>query len=165
MKFLACSFILCVFSISLHFNAQAQANDLIGPTTIEQVRTEHRIFDLYTKRYQPNQEDISFLSTYSDSISITVLFGTWCHDSKKQIPAFFKILEEANNPLINTELIAVSRKKKQPESSIKRWGLRYTPTFIIVKGDKEIGRIVEEPSKSMENDLVEILRTELNSGN
>ncbi len=140
-------------------NGFSQSADIIGSTSAEQVREEHRIFDIYTKRYQPNAEAIKYLSEIQDSVTIHVLFGTWCHDSKKQIPAFMKTLEEANNPKIKVEYIAVNRKKAEPKAVVERWGLKLTPTFIIVRRNKEFGRIIEEPITSIEGDLVDILKS------
>ena len=137
----------------------AQSSDIIGPTTAEQVRGEHRIFDIYTKRYTPDEEAIKYLSEIRDSVTIHVLFGTWCHDSKKQIPAFMKTLEVANNPNINVEYVAVSRKKAEPKELVDHWDLKLTPTFIIVRRGKEYGRIIEEPVTSLEGDLVSILKS------
>lgn len=135
----------------------AQNDDIVGITTEEEIRSEHRVFDIYTERYTPNPESVAFLNQIQDSVKIYVLFGTWCHDSKKQIPAFMKTLEEANNPLIDVEYIAVTRKKTDPGNFYKRWDLKLTPTFVIYQAEKELGRIIEEPTKRLEEDLVEIL--------
>ncbi|RNC83878.1 MAG: hypothetical protein ED557_08895 [Balneola sp.] len=135
----------------------AQKPDLVGKTTEEEIRSEHRVFDIYTDRYTPNSESVAFLSKIEDSVKIYVLFGTWCHDSKKQIPAFMKTLEEADNPLIEVEYIAVTRKKTDPENYYIQWDLKLTPTFVIYRAEQELGRIIEEPTKRLEEDLVEIL--------
>lgn len=137
----------------------AQSPDIIGVTSAEDVREQHKIFDVYTKRYTPNSEAVKYLSEIQDSVNIHVLFGTWCHDSKKQIPAFMKTMEEANNPKINVQYIAVSRKKAEPKDLVELWNLKLTPTFIIVRRNKEYGRIIEEPITSIEGDLVTILKS------
>lgn len=144
----------------LSSSISAQSTDIIGPTTAEQVREEHRVFDIYMKRYTPDTVAVKYLSEIQDSVTIHVLFGTWCHDSKKQIPAFMKTIEEANNPKINVEYIAVSRKKAEPKELVERWDLKLTPTFIIVRRNKEFGRIIEKPITSLEEDLVRILKAE-----
>ncbi|MBO6523237.1 MAG: thioredoxin family protein [Balneolaceae bacterium] len=156
-------FILFLMMLFTSISSIAQTPDIIGPTTAEEVRTQHRVFDIYTKRYSPNPEAIKYLSEIQDSVTIHVLFGTWCHDSKKQIPAFIKTLEEANNAKIKVEYIAVSRKKAEPSDLVERWDLKLTPTFIIVRRNKEYGRIIEEPISSLEEDLVVILKSGPNS--
>lgn len=152
------SFLFILFS-TISF-ANAQNTDLVGKTTSQEIRSEHPIFDIYTKRYSPDSTSIKYLSQLTDSIKIYVLFGTWCHDSKKQVPAFMKILEVANNDVIEAEYIALTREKSDAEGFAKLWQLKFTPTFIIYRNGIEYGRIIEEPSKKMELDLVEILKSE-----
>lgn len=156
------SFIFSLFFFSMVSSPLcfAQNSDIIGKTTPEEIREQHKVFDIYTKRYSPNAESVKYLSQIEDSVHIFVLFGTWCHDSKKQIPAFMKTIELADNSTISIEYIAVSRKKKEPKGMIERWDLKLTPTFIIYRKGIEYGRIVEEPIQSMEQDLVSILNSE-----
>lgn len=138
----------------------AQQTDIIGKTTSKEIREQHKVFDVYTKRYIPNSISLNYLAEIKDSVKIFVLFGTWCHDSKKQIPAFMKTMEMADNPSIEVEYIAVNRKKKEPQRLIERWNLKLTPTFIIYRNGQEYGRIIEEPIQSLEQDLVSILKSE-----
>ena len=154
------SFFLFLLGIILPSIVFAQNPDIVGRTTSEEVREQHPVFDIYTKRYAPNKEAIEYLSSIQDTIRIYVLFGTWCHDSKKQIPAFMKTLELADNPIIGVEYIAVTKQKTDPENLAQRWDLKYTPTFIIYRRNKEYGRIIEEPEISLEEDLARILKSE-----
>ena len=136
-----------------------QGADILGATTPEQVKTEHRVFGIYTNRYQPDSVAIEFLHNVAQPIHIKVFFGTWCHDSKTQIPAFFKVMETVDNSNFHVEYVGVDKSKNDPQGLSKSMNLKYTPTFIIYTGDKEIGRIVEEPAETMEEDLVQILKT------
>lgn len=138
----------------------SQNPHIVGKTTSQEVREQHGVFDIYTKRYSPHTPSVTYLSEIKDSVQIYVLFGTWCHDSKKQVPAFIKTLEEANNPLIKVEYIALTKSKTDPEDEYKRWGLKLTPTFVIYRNGIELGRIIEEPKAKLEQDLVTILQSE-----
>lgn len=157
--FLAFSFFLLLFFYPVLVSAQTE--HIIGETTAEQVREDHPLFDVYTKRYQPDQAAIQYLSSISDSVKIFAMFGTWCHDSKRHLPELMKTLEVADNPLIDIEYLAVTKQKNDPEGIAKKLGLKLTPTFIIYYRDKEIGRIVEEPALKLEEDLVQILQSGL----
>tara|TARA_R110000868_G_scaffold235273_9_gene489158 strand:+ start:16519 stop:17028 length:510 start_codon:yes stop_codon:yes gene_type:complete len=157
------SLLLFFFSFFLIISTStsvAQKSDIVGITTAEEVRAQHRIFDIYTKRYTPKVESVQYLKEIQDSVKIHVLFGTWCHDSKKQIPAFMKTMEEVKNPFIEVEYIAVTKKKTDPNMLSERWNLKYTPTFIIFRKGQEFGRIIEEPIQHLEEDLVSILKSE-----
>ncbi len=161
-KLAKCSTPIFIFLILIAYSQPSfsQNADIIGKTTSEEVREQHKIFDIYTKRYKPNSESLKYLTEIQDSVQIYVLFGTWCHDSKKQIPAFMKTVELAQNPLIIVEYTGVSRKKKEPNELLERWMIKRTPTFIIFRNGQEYGRIIEEPVHSMEQDLVSILQSE-----
>ena len=139
--------------------ALAQGPDIIGKTTAEEIRSEQRIFDIYTKRYQPDSVSVQYIAEIQDSVLILVMFGTWCHDSKRHLPEFLKIMELADNPNIGVEFYGMDRQKKDPEGVSERLGLKHTPTFIIYRAGHEIGRIVEEPTLTFEKELVQIFKT------
>lgn len=157
--FLAFSFFLLLFFSPVLVSAQTE--HIVGGTTAEQVREEHPLFDVYTKRYQPDQQAIQYLSSISDSVKIFAMFGTWCHDSKRHLPELMKTLEVADNPMIDIEYLAVTKQKSDPDGIAKKLGLKLTPTFIIYYRNEEIGRIVEEPALKLEEDLVQILQSGL----
>jgi hypothetical protein len=53
----------------------------------------------------------------------------------------------------NIELIAVGLDKKEPLGRAAKLNLMYTPTLIFFRGSKEIGRIIEKPVLSLEEDI------------
>ena len=150
---------LSMLLVLLVVDATAQSNDILGTTTPEEIRGQHRVFDIYVGRYTPDSSSVEFLNNFEHPVEIKVLFGTWCHDSKREIPAFIKTMEEVGNPNLDVEFIGVSRKKTDPEGRAKNYDLQYTPTFIIFSDEKEIGRIVEESTERIEQDLVQILKS------
>lgn len=145
--------------ITIGINDFANAQDILGVTSPEEIRETHRVFDIYVNRYQPDSTALTYLREFDESVEIKILFGTWCHDSKREIPAFIKTMELAENPKIDIEYIAVSREKSDPEGRSGAYDLQYTPTFIIFMAEKEIGRIVEESTESIEQDLVQLLKS------
>ena len=150
-------FLLFVFLFTEHINAQN--SDIFGVTSPEEIRSTHRIFDIYIDRYEPDSTALVYLSNYDEPINIKILFGTWCHDSKREVPAFIKTMELANNSNFNVEYIGVNREKTDGQGFSKLYNLQYTPTFIIFKGSFEAGRMVEEVVKPIEIELVEILKS------
>jgi thiol-disulfide isomerase/thioredoxin len=82
--------------------------------------------------------------------------GTWCSDSKEQIPAFYKILDELNCDSNSITLINVDRNKKGLSNEIKKLNIELIPTIIFYKQRKKIGRIIETPYESLEKDLINI---------
>jgi len=62
-------------------------------------------------------------------------------------------------PFNNLDLICVNRSKTAEEVGVEKGYVDFVPTFIISKEGKEIGRIVEEPTESLEKDLLAILKS------
>jgi len=112
--------------------------------------------------YIPNSTIVTQLENqdYKD-ISIEVFFGTWCGDSKREVPRFQKLMHELKFPDKKIKLIAVggsdSLYKQSPAHEETGKGIFRVPTFIIYKKGIEINRINEFPVLSLERDLLSIL--------
>ena len=110
------------------------------------------------ERYQPRPEVIEGLRTVKDA-RVEIFLGTWCPDSGREIPRFYKIIDLAGlENCLEIRLWAVDRKKTLPHNLMRKYGIEYVPTFVFERGGEEIGRIVEKPvSSSLEEDLWRIL--------
>lgn len=92
-----------------------------------------------------------------DSLNITIVLGTWCSDSRREVPRFFKIIDEIQFPQEKIKLFGVDRKKESSGNGITSLEIDLVPTFIFYKNEKEIGRIIETPEISLESDMLKIL--------
>lgn len=120
--------------------------------------------------YRPNSLTTSLLRKQSvDNISIDVFFGTWCGDSKREVPRFLKLLDEISFPAKRLRLIGVgggdSLIKQSPQHEEAGKGIFRVPTFIIYKNGIEINRINEFPAFSLEKDMLAILTNQPYSSN
>lgn len=109
--------------------------------------------------YSPDMGAISELKkdfAKDADLHMLVVFGTWCGDSKAYVPQFFKVADLAR--LTKVKYLAVNRRKDAGNIDMSKLNIERVPTFIVYKGDKEIGRIIETPTQSIENDLVKILK-------
>lgn len=106
---------------------------------------------------------------YLDNISMKIFFGTWCGDSKREVPRFLKLLNSISFPEKKTEIIALgdsdSLYKQSPGHEEAGLGIFRVPTFIIYKNGVELNRINEFPVNSLEKDLLEVLNGQLYSPN
>jgi hypothetical protein len=108
------------------------------------------------KNYFPEKEVIDLLKYKIYNYSITIVLGTWCSDSKEQVPKFFKILDELDYNTEHLTIISVD-KNKSAGYDISSLGITWVPTFIFIKDGVEKGRITETPTLTIEKDIYNIL--------
>ena len=92
-----------------------------------------------------------------DTFQITIVMGTWCDDSKEQVPRFYCILDYLKYNEKNLTLYCVDRNKKTMANETDNLDILKVPTIIFYLKGKEIGRIVETPVKSLEKDMARII--------
>lgn len=111
--------------------------------------------------YSLNVKSINQLKPLLKNCTIKAFMGTWCGDSKKEVPRFYKVLEACNFPIDQLQMIAVSREKglykQSPNHEEKGLNIHRVPTFIIYKNAIEVNRIVEHPKVTIEDDLLNIV--------
>ncbi len=107
-------------------------------------------------RYALDQKKLGPLKTALEGKTITVFMGTWCEDSRTQVPPLLAILDAISYDNSKITLITVSRDKDTPEGYEDDLNILYVPTIILYDGESEMGRIVEYPVESLEADLLKI---------
>lgn len=142
------------------FDTQAGQEILLNQITREGLGQEPfgTWFNKGYQEYEPEQEVIDkLLQINPDDIKIIIVLGTWCGDSKREVPHFFKILDEIAFPEENLQIIGVNRLKESENFSMEELGITHVPTFIIENNGFETGRIVESPKETLEKDLLKII--------
>ncbi len=132
---------------------------LVGPCTREAFSDTSYSwwFDSGYNMYKPDSATVNGIKENLDSVTVTIVMGTWCSDSREQVPNFFKIMDEANYPENKITMICVDRDKKST-SDIDSLNIELVPTFIFYKNGKELGRIEESPKQTLEEDMYAILK-------
>jgi thiol-disulfide isomerase/thioredoxin len=94
--------------------------------------------------------------------TMEVFLGSWCGDSKREVPHMIKILQQAGIDTARLSLIFVDNStgsyKQSPQHEERGKNIHHVPTFIVYDDTKEIGRVVESPVISLEKDLLAILQ-------
>lgn len=169
--------ILCLLFIAFSCSAIAQTSTekqkiLYGVCTKDSLTVEPfgKWFNANYDTYQPDAATIISLKKQSfENISIKVFFGSWCGDSKRELPRFLKLLSAISFPDKKVQLIGVgtgdSLVKQSPGHEEAGLGIFRVPTFIIYKNGIEINRINEFPVFSLERDLLGILNNQLYTPN
>ncbi|MBL4904681.1 MAG: thioredoxin family protein [Flavobacteriaceae bacterium] len=165
LKIKKISFFVCLFLLANCFGQQAitatkdASGNLIGIATKASFNQQPFVgwFTSYYDTYVVDVETLSQLEKALRKVKIKAFMGTWCGDSKREIPRFYKILEAVNFDLKNLEMITVNRRKRTPDNLQEGFDIIRVPTFIFYKKGKEIGRYVEYARESLEKDMLKIL--------
>ena len=123
----------------------------VGNITAQKLAAQYPEFSAKLPDYQVNQEDIVKLNAIKQEFDVIALFGTWCHDSEREVPHLLKALQSYQQ--VNVTLIALDFNKKDPQGRAQKMKVKYTPTFVVYLAGKEIGRIVERPNQSLVDDI------------
>ncbi len=78
-----------------------------------------------------------------DKIYFIIFGGTWCEDTHFILPKFYKIQEAADFPENRITVFAVDRKLSSTGNIAKAMNITHTPTIVVMRDGKELGRLVE----------------------
>ena len=133
---------------------------LLGAIAIEELQQEP-----FAEWYQMESDGYEVDTELTNAISnpgqytYEVFLGTWCGDSRREVPRMEKIFSEMGIDMSNVLIVTLDRDKISPNGEQEGKDIRYVPTLIVNKDNQEIGRIVESPSSetaTLESDLFEI---------
>lgn len=109
--------------------------------------------------YHPDQPFMEELKEADISnLTITIVLGTWCPDSRREVPRFMKIVDLWGFPEEKIRFIGVDIDKNAPLQDYQALGIERVPTFIFYENNSEKGRIIEVPVTSLEQDTRNILK-------
>lgn len=176
MKYFSILFLLVLFSIP----AAAQNNDstssaakdtlttdiLSGkPMLLGEVNREAFAdtsyswwFESVYDMYEPDSSLIPEIADEIGNTDIKIVMGTWCSDSRREVPRSFKILDEVHYPKDSVKIYTVDRGLHGYKGDVKPFDVERVPEFIFYRDGKEIGRIVESPKETLEKDMLKILK-------
>lgn len=107
--------------------------------------------------YTPSAEALETIEENIDDYQIKVFMGTWCGDSKREVPKFFKLLDKVGYDKSKLVVYAVTYNKTLPSGLAKEYDINYVPTIIFLKDGKEVDRFVEYAQESLEADIAKIV--------
>ena len=145
---------------SSEFDFSEQSTWLLGIITTGQLAREP--YSTWSVKgfddYQFNSAVINqLLEINKDDITIKIMMGTWCSDSRREVPRFLRVLNIWQFPIPRVTIYGVDKEKKCPVGDFDKFNIERVPTFILYKNNIEVGRIIETPKTSLEQDMVNIL--------
>lgn len=143
--------------------AAAPARVAAPPLTGVVTRADIESFDDVWRRlraddYEPDTAAVATIRERSRGVEVFAVVATWCRDTRRDLPRFFKIADRAGWPTSAMTLLAVDRTKTDPGGETVRRNVTRVPTFIFLRRGREIGRVVERPTATLEQDIAQILR-------
>lgn len=138
-----------------------QSNQTIfkGKCTFDDLNDEAS-FDwlkLGTNEYNPNEDALNILKKQLPSCEIVIFMGTWCDDTHALLPKLYKTMT-LSHCFTNYTMYGVDREKHSSNREDEKYKVVNVPTIIVLKNGAELGRIVESPKASIEQDLVKIVQ-------
>jgi len=127
----------------------------IGVVGQQQLITNHPDFLQSYQAFQLSALEVAEIKSWPSDLHIDIYFGTWCHDSEREVPRFLKMLTA--NSVLSYRLIALDYNKAEPSGSAQKHAIKYTPTFVVYQNKQEIGRIIERPTVSLTADISAML--------
>ena len=115
-------------------------------------------FEMEYEMYEPAQDIVAQLNLLPmEEISFTIFLGTWCPDSRREVPRFFRIIDDLEVADDAISMFGLDRNKSMPGKDVTGLDVYFVPTFILYRDGVEIGRIVEMPETTIEADILGIM--------
>lgn len=104
-------------------------------------------WDLAADSPPPDAEALDRLRAHASDLRLVVVLGTWCDDSRRELPALQRVL--AAVPALSSRLVGVDRSRRlplaDPDRELFPGGIAAAvPTVVLLSADgRELGRVVE----------------------
>lgn len=154
--------------------------DVVSPTMSPEdylQEFENKI-DYNYNTYEPKKEILKkmldLMENKAERLKIVALGADWCPDCNRNVPYMIKIIKSMKSKSVEFRIlygimknalhkpgeIIWHKNRSPPEATNPKFNLKKIPTFYFFNKDHElIGMIQENPKKSIEEDLLEILQS------
>lgn len=113
---------------------------------------------------QIDEEHAVALSAVEPGAHIDVYLGVWCPDSVREVTRLWKALDMAGEVPFSVDYLGLDRTMKSGvdsiDDSVEQFDIITVPTFIVYRGDEEVGRVIEKSPTTIEKDLLDLLTGE-----
>jgi cyclophilin family peptidyl-prolyl cis-trans isomerase len=112
---------------------------------------------------EPDPVALERLGTATESYRIVTVLGSWCGDSRREVPRLVKVLDQLETPVFSHEMIGVDRTRRIDDPEVATFaGIERTVDLVatIVVFDStgvELGRVVETAEKPIEELLIDFI--------
>lgn len=147
--------------IQIGFSKSNGNDTLRGEISVKKLKKSYDWFRKEYESYEPAVSDYYILrikKAFEDK-KVFIVMCTWCSDYRLEVPRFFKVLKYCGLKSKNVKMVAVDKSKHSGIAEFDQFEAVFVPTFIFLDNTgKEMGRIIESPSKTIEYDLMKIIK-------
>ena len=135
--------------------------DLLSPDSIQKTlagKFKESIANEYNS-YKPDSQVMTRLRKYwNDSITVKVIGGNWCSDTRRELPRLCRVLDGVGANAVGFGYYKVNKDKKPFSQDFSaEYPVKKVPTVFVFINGKLAGQIVETPAKSWESDLLQLI--------
>jgi len=150
--------LFALFLITGCAKEKAETPDILtGWLTPDQLYTAFPEYQLEGQGYTAEDAVISEMDALGGEFEVLVIIGTYCSDCKRELPRFLSAIEQLGNTSVQYKIYGLDRAKNDTSGMREKYNIEFIPTFIVYADGQEIGRIIETPIVSMEQDLLDIM--------
>lgn len=104
--------------------------------------------------YEPDEASCKKINDHAgEDLEIIAFHCRQCGDCTYTMPLFLKIMEKLDLNKIKITEVETDNSKKDKDGMYQKHNLAHIPTFILLKGGKEIHRVDMVPKDTIEKDL------------
>ena len=90
--------------------------------------------------------------------SVYVFMGTWCRDSRREVPRFCKIFDLDYFKDIPVKFICLDKQITVDVLDVDEYYVQFLPAIVFYKKGEELCRILERPrTESLESDIMDLM--------
>lgn len=134
--------------------------DLVGRVSRKMIEEQEEAWKAAIEQASPDAEAAKALADVEPGANVTVYFGAWCEDCRRELPRFFKALDTAGDVPFTYELVGVDKYFQADEVSPVPLDLPAIPAFVVDRDGQIVGSVVEKAPNGIERDLLSLLRGE-----
>lgn len=168
LKFILIYLIFCLYFLSAIAQTDSAyrietdekgRNVIIGAISWVDWQKEAKWESYSAEDFSPVEPIIKLLKeTFEEkNISLKLFAGSWCGDTKTEMPKIIRIIESLEIDSLNFVIIGLDRNKREDTGLAESYNIERVPTLIVIREGMEIGRIVEFPKTAWDIDLAEIV--------
>ncbi len=158
--FLAINLVACKATKQVHTATIDQDGYLVGIAQKSDFEKEP-FKEWFAEEYNDYTIDVEVanqLKALLKGVKIKAVMGTWCGDSRRETPVFYKLLDAIDFDYNNLQMICVDRSKTSTNNEQEGLDIERVPTFVFYKNGHELNRFVEYPRETLEKDFLNIVR-------